>query len=588
MENGMTYEGPDVARLEEWFISAEEASMDARKKAERDRDYRDGKQLTAEEISALKKRGQPPIVINRIKRNIDWLMGFERRQRSDPKAYPRTPMHDEAAEVATDCLRYVADNADYDDARSVAFEHKIIEGIGAFQVTTEEGPQGPEIVFDPIPFDRFFYDPHSSKPDFSDAKYLGMVIWKDEEDALQQYGEEFKGEISGLFQREGDADTYDDKPKQRLWTDKARKRLRVVQIWYATPQGWAFCEFSSGVKFNGGLSPYQDEQGRPDHPIVARSAYIDRENNRYGIVREMIDPQDEINKRRSKALHLLNSRQVRMSSDAVEDTAEMKRELSKPDGVVKTNPGSEWEMINNADLTAGQASLLQEAKSEIDMMGPNASLQGKEGRALSGRAMQAQQEGGVIELGPIMDSLRSMDREGFRKAWLLIRQTWTAERYIRVTDDEQKVSFVGLNEPQFDQFGRFAGLQNPVAEMDMDILIEDAPDMVTLAGEQFEMFSQALPVLAQLPPNMQEIYLEMIPNLRNKRRIIEILKGGDNPEAQAQAQQMQAMQAQMQMQGAQAELENTQADTQKKRADALKAITQAAAEGANAATPHLQ
>ena len=44
----------------------------------------------------------------------------------------------------------------------------------------------------------------------------------------------------------------------------------------------------------------------------------------------------------------------------------------------------------------------------------------------------------------------------------------------------------------------------------------------------------------------------------------------------------------MQAAGAQAEIENTQADTMKKRADAIKAVTQAAAEGANAATPNIQ
>ena len=50
-----------------------------------------------------------------------------------------------------------------------------------------------------------------------------------------------------------------------------------------------------------------------------QSGYVDRDNNRYGAIKDMIGPQDEINKRRSKALHLLTMRQVVAEQGAVED-----------------------------------------------------------------------------------------------------------------------------------------------------------------------------------------------------------------------------------------------------------------------------
>jgi hypothetical protein len=66
-------------------------------------------------------------------------------------------------------------------------------------------------------------------------------------------------------------------------------------------------------------SPYLGEEGQPENPIKAVSLYIDRDNNRYGEVRTMIGPQDEINKRRSKALHLISQRQVRVSPNVQKD-----------------------------------------------------------------------------------------------------------------------------------------------------------------------------------------------------------------------------------------------------------------------------
>ena len=43
-------------------------------------------------VAELKKRGQPEIVINRIKRKIDILLGAETQTRTDPKSLPRTPV----------------------------------------------------------------------------------------------------------------------------------------------------------------------------------------------------------------------------------------------------------------------------------------------------------------------------------------------------------------------------------------------------------------------------------------------------------------------------------------------------------------
>lgn len=159
-----------TSQLSQWFVAAEDAMRDARERAERDRDYYDNKQLTDEEVSELKKRGQPPVVINRIKRKVDYLTGLEKQQRTDPRAYPRTPNHEEAAEAATDALRYVAENVELDTVRAQVWKNSLIEGIGAVQIGVEQKYDGQtEISADIVPFDRFFADPHSSNPDFSDA-----------------------------------------------------------------------------------------------------------------------------------------------------------------------------------------------------------------------------------------------------------------------------------------------------------------------------------------------------------------------------------------------------------------------------------
>jgi hypothetical protein len=77
------------------------------------RHYYHGDQWTKKEIAALRARKQPVVTSNRIVRKIDAVVGLVERLRQDPKAYPRTPKHDEGAELATATLRFVLDNNDW-------------------------------------------------------------------------------------------------------------------------------------------------------------------------------------------------------------------------------------------------------------------------------------------------------------------------------------------------------------------------------------------------------------------------------------------------------------------------------------------
>ena len=282
----------------------------ARKDARRDRDYRDGKQWTDEEAAALQERGQAAIVINRIGPKVDFLIGVERQGKTDPKAWPRTPQHAEAADAVTDSLRYVSENMDFDSVASDCFEDLIVEGIeGAIVEWIDE-----EISVTRIPFDRVYFDPHSLKRDFSDSTYKGLFIWMDRDEVKRTF--KVNEDIDRAFDIDND-EGLEDKP---LWIDKKRKRLKVCQHYYQKDGVWHVCYFSGDVTLiESKKSPYLDENGEPYCPIEFGYAYQDRESNKYGWVRQFIDIQDEINHRRSKSLYMLSRRQVIADRGAVDD-----------------------------------------------------------------------------------------------------------------------------------------------------------------------------------------------------------------------------------------------------------------------------
>lgn len=572
----------DLGQLCRMFEESEEGTREARQKAERDRDYFDLKQWTATETAALQLRKQPVITFDRTKRKVMAIMGIEKQTRKDPKAFPRNPQDEGAAQAATDAIRFVCDDCRWDDKRSLASENLIVEGTGAIKVGVKKTRAGIDPEITRVPWDRLFYDPHSCEFDFADASYMGEVIWMNVDDAKRLFPG--KDEVlDGTLAFDQGAETYDDRPKFKLWADTARKRVRIVEIYYKRGGQWAFSIFTKGgYLVDPQPSPYLDDEGQPENPIKAVSLYIDRDNNRYGDVRSMIGPQDEINKRRSKALHLISVRQFRVSPAALQsDIKQFRDELARPDGGIVADAG-DFEILHNGDQASANLQLLQEAKNEIDLQGVNAALAGKNEQDMSGRAIIAQQQAGMVEAATFLDRVKVLSMAVYRAVWCRIRQHWNAERWIRVTDNEQNLRFVGLNRPvtmleaQAEQMGvtkdnigqappevqqrltmlashpmaqQVARIDNAVADLDVDIVVDEGIDAPTVAAEQFEqMMKLAGTGIVQIPP---DVMIEAS-SLRNKDKLLEMLKQPPSPEAQAAKE--------LQLKGAAAGVAKTEAE----------------------------
>lgn len=579
MEDRLTFTLQDAIRA---YDEAEDASREERKTAERCRDYYDGKQYTDDEIATLEKRGQPAVVINKIKRKVDFLRGFMSQQNVAPKALPRTPEHEDAAHAATDALRFVADNVAFDEIDAQVFEDRAIEGIGAveFEVVRKKGQF--EIQANRIPWDRYGRDPHSRKADFSDATYHFYITWMDQSEA-EELWPEGKDIVAATVDGYAGDETYEDRPHWQIWADGNRRRVKILRLWMKRGGDWYWCTFTRGGFLDKpAKSPYMNEDEETLCPIVVESAYTDRENRRYGIVVDMLSPQDEVNKRRGKALHLLNSRQTKGTKGAVDSVAKAKRELASPDGHIEVTPNMEFELLSTNDMSAGQFSLMQQASEELEAMGPNASLLGKEDKELSGRAIRAQQQGGMIEISGLTSGQRSWRKRCYRVMWAMVRQFWTEQRWVRVTDDDRGFRFVGLNQPVtaqeylarqgvetppgFEGDPRLLmeiGIENEVAAMDIDIILEEGADPMLAQEESFDALLKLAEIYnGQGQPFPADVIAEVMPNLRNRETLLERIRGGTAAEEQAQieAAKKQAFE--------QAEMAKTDAEVRKLNAEA--------------------
>lgn len=586
-----------LSRLVDMFESSEEATDKPRRLAERDVDYYDNKQWTEEEAKELRKRGQPVQMKNRIRQKVKYLQGLEQQQRTDPRALPRTPRHDFDANDCTDALRFIVESNRYDQIRSQFWWDLVVPGWSGYSVTVEQKPPyaNPRVSIKRTRWDRMFWDPYSSAVDYSDASYLGEVLWMDRDEAKRTYGAGAAKVFDETVSSAQVGGTFDDKPKDTTWVAFAKRyRVRIVKMYYIGENGeWQFCEFTKGGYLKAGPSPWIGEDGKPEHEYVWRSAYVDRDNARYGDIRDLIDLQDGINKRSSKLLHLATVRQTFSNSHVVTDVKEFQRQAARPDGHFEGQGnaefGKDYGVVPTADIARGQSDILMMDLNEMEQQGANAAMLGNAAKDASGRAVLANQAGGALAISPLLDTAKDADHEVYRKAWRRVKQFWTAEEWVRVTDDDKSVRWVGMNTPMMmdpmtgqpiegqPQPGQPAmpmmdpktgqpAMRNQVAELDIDIIIDDAPHVGTMQQEEFAKLAE----LGNSPLGQLKSYPKLLIQASSFRSKPDMLRELSQAEQQPQqpppevlkmqAQlQLEQQKAQMQMELKQQELQADQA-----------------------------
>lgn len=592
---------PQIETLRKRFDDARDQLAEARDNSLRDRDYFDGpKQLNSDVRQTLSLRSQPAIYTNRVRPAVNGILGILEASRSDPRGFPRNPQDEASADVCTKTLRFIADTAKFDETKQDVAENFLIEGTGAAIVEMD----GEDIAITHIRHEEFYHDPYSRRADFRDARYMGVAKWKDAAEVRQKWADrinEIGDPLSGsrFFGILGSS--FEDRPEGRGWIDRKRHRVMLVEEYAVVGGVWHRIVYVATGVLEYAVSPYLDDKGRPTNPIEAVSCYVASgtvgqlggmsQNDRYGIVRDMVPIQDEVNASRSRSLHLMNSRQVQKVDMAAPpiDEVTVRQEAAKADGVIP--PG--YQIVTTAEQTQANLLRMQEAKGEIERMGPTPAVLGRsEGGSQSGRARLVLQQAGMTELARPLARLKDWELRCYRAMWCRARQFKQQPWWIRVTDELRTPEFLQVNEPVIgpvvqemgvDELGQpvmgvaegVVGFNNRLADLDMDIILDTTPDTTAL---QQEVFAELTDIIARtgLSPFSPEfeVILEMSP-LTDKVRVLERLKAKREEMQQAQAQAAQAEQEaaqraqQIAVDKAVADTEKTQAQTAEIEVDTM-------------------
>jgi len=554
-----------LQRLKRAYTSYLEEKRDEISEQKDARRYYHGSQWTAAQQAEFRRRKQPVLTFNEISPKINGIVGIIERLRQDPKGYARTPKHEEGAELATAAVRYILDQQEWSAKSPFAALDGAIDGLAGIEIILEQGDTGdPEIGFDNVDPDSFFYDPRSFKSDFSDARYMGYGKWMLEEDVVDLAPEGV--EIIGT----GGDELSSDSDRDNKWfaaSQEGGQRIRVVDCWYKHKGEWCWAIFTGSQILMEGKSYLRDEKGRPACKYIMYSAAIDQDGDRYGFVRNLRSPQDSINANQSKIRHIAASQRIIMREGAVKDVEKTRREWAKPDGVVvvESVSGDLTQDIRTEDQAvdlAGWTKILEFGMQWLRAYGPNPALLGEAGQDQSGRALQILQQAGLSQLGPYMLVYKGWKLRVYRALLSAAQQHWKAERWIRVTDDEGLAQYVQVNGLGTDPRTGFPAIVNALGSLDVDIIMDEGPDTITMAQDNLD----TLNALGDGAPPELKIKLSPL-SASVKKEALAILDQARQAQAQQPNPEMMKLQAEMQakQKDAQLQIERAQADIMLKR-----------------------
>lgn len=609
-------------------------------------DYYDGNQLTAEQLAAMETAGQAPIIANIVRPTVDVVLGMEAKTRQDWRVVADAGRFQDVAEALSAKLAEAEREAGADRACSDAYAGQIKAGLHWVEVGRSLDPYAYQYRVRAHHRREFWWDWRAKEPDLSDARFLLRKRWVDVDELIAHFPRhkdliEHLGSGRISFSRfdltndsisEALVDAHQRELRTTIddleWRDTDRNMMCLSELWYRTwhrghvfkvgnrvipvdtrnPQHAALIAYGklkvmpavyTKVRLSWWVGPHRLEDietKRRRFPYVPFWGFReDRTGIPYGLIRPMLDPQDEYNARRSKLMWLLSAKRLFIDSDALDkdynDVRDVADEVSRPDAVVVLNPqrrqGSGVKVETDHNLASQQFNVMHDAQQLLQqtagvfqsMMGNN------QAGVTSGLAINSLVEQGATTLAEINDNYRYARRlVGDMLLELIIEDIGGDPLEVDVGEGS-RAKTIALNQQQPD-----GSILNDVLRAPTKVALADVPSTPAYRAQQQMMLGE---LTKSLPPQIQSTIIDFVleaSDLPNRREMADRVRnamgikdpGQMTPEEQAQAQEMleeqQAEQkrlADLEARKAEADVADKEAGAVEKRARAEKALADA-------------
>lgn len=532
-------------KFDSWLKTAQRYEEPWRKSNQLCFEYYDGEQWTTEEQTAINERGQQATVINTIQPTIDMIRSLEIDKRADIQVVGREESDDDKAKLLTELLKHSFDTSQFDYFHSEAFKESLIGGRGWMEVSVSNDERGKDIIkVNQIPWENVYLDPCSRKPDASDARFIIKVKWLDRDIAKELFPDS-ADDINSVFNddykgQEAEAQRNTSERIGSDYYDSKTKRVKICECYYTKPEQVEeevldeisgkkkkktilrnvihYVIFSDEIILDGSAdddSKNVNKLGIDYFPLVPIYCTRDKDGRPKGVVKGLIDLQDQINKLNSKFLFTVASNRVLMESGAVNDPDEAREELQKPDGLVILNEGGLSRVrIDDKyrDLSYMSSHLQFLLSMEQRISGVNDSMLGFGGTNERSGVIQSNRisQGAAMQTSVIENMYFSKQRIS-QIVLRLIGKYYTDYRIIRITAPNGATDQYEFNKPERDiTTGKVTGIFNQIDNIMLyDVILKKVPPFTSTRERTLQIFSEVIKSGVIPPPIAAELMISL-------------------------------------------------------------------------------
>lgn len=539
--------------------------------AYKDLSYYLGNQWSLEELSYLNNQRRSSFTYNKIRRLINLVQGYQRKNRLSTIVAPVENSSEDTAKDLTDTLQYIYQSSEGNQVISEAFKGALTTGLSFVSpwIDYRNDPVSGDIRFHHDEWNAVILDPFFTKKDLSDCSFVSRRKFLTRTEVISLHPDKEAQIMAMPWGSRDDKFTY--MPYARQWGmqkllnyteywrtrwetrdvivdmqtgettewkgDKKRLKLYMQQFPQLEVIRKPIRSVELGVIVEGQLLYYgKDPFGLNDYPFVPFMAIFEPSYDLFtwkvqSLVRIVRDPQTELNKRRSKMIDMIDSQLSsgwKAKNNSVTNPASLYK--SGQGQVIWMKPEAQMDDAQRLEAPNIPPGMFQlEAEFEKDIMeiaGVNQELFGmaeNDKVETAGILSKMRQAAGLINLQDLFDNLRESQRILGRKVVKMVQENYTPEKIKLITKRDPTPEFFSK------QFSRY------------DVSVEEGVLTDTQRQAQFMEMSALRAMGIQFTDE------EMVDasNLHDKKQYKERIAA--SAKAQAEAEQMQ-MQMQMQNQ----------------------------------------
>ena len=587
-------------------------------------DYYRGDQWDSDDQDALENEGRPALTINTILPTVNTILGEQSTRRADIQFKPRRGGDQDVAHTLTKLYLQISDNNKLDWVEQQVFSDGLImDGRGFFDVRMDfsDHVEGEVRITAKDPLD-ILIDPDAKDSDpktwneVFESKWMTLdeieeLYGKDKSDRLlfvAENGMSF-GPDSVEYQetRFGDTASNDDyfgagvpgdeeyrNVKALRVIERQHKKISRVQCFVdpdtgdqrQAPDEWSDAKNKKFAKqynltliskvirkirwtvtcdqivLHDDWSPYNQ------FTVIPFFCYF-RRGRPFGVVRNLLSPQEQLNKIASQELHIVNttanSGWMVEAGSLVGMTADDLEEHGAETGLVLeyargTQPPSK---IQPNQIPTGLDRIAMKAAANIKTIsGVNDSMLGTDSAEVSGIAIQAKQNRGAIMIQVPLDNLRKSRQYLAESILNLIQTFYTEQRVIQVTNEADPLK--PREEMIINQETAEGRIINDLTLGEYDVIVATAPARDSFDEIQFAEAINLRQAGVVIPDDAIIEYSHLARKGELAKRIRQ-MTGQEPPtpeqqEAQAQQQQIQMQQLQLEIAKQDAEVKKLQSE----------------------------